>query len=70
MTQTTTQQNSTNESEIFCFDSPAELLELLEGHCAFEERVFGLMGVLPEEASASKIVTDPILSEWMTRFDG
>lgn len=56
--------------EIFCFDSPAELLELLVGHCAFEERVFGLMGDLPEEASASKIVTDPILSEWMTRFDG
>ena len=56
--------------EIFCFDSPTELLELLEGHCAFEERVFGLMGDLPEGASASNIVTDPILSEWMTRFDG
>ena len=55
--------------EIFCFDSPAELLELLVGHWAFEERVFGLMGDLPEGASASKIVTDPILSKWMTKYD-
>jgi hypothetical protein len=56
--------------EIFCFNSPAELLELLEGHCAFEDRVFALLGDFPEGASASNIVTDPILSEWMKRFDG
>jgi hypothetical protein len=55
--------------EIFCFDSPTDLLDLLEVNCAFEERVFALMADLSEGDSASDIVTDPILSEWMKRFD-
>jgi len=55
--------------KIFCFDSPNELLELLEWNCAFEERVFRCMSDLPEDASSSQIVADPILSKWMTRFD-
>lgn len=55
--------------KIFCFDSPNELLELLEWNCAFEERAIRCMADLPEEASSSKIVADPILSKWMTRFD-
>ena len=54
---------------IFCFDSPNELLELLEWNSAFEDRVFKLLGKSPEGALASEIVCDPILSKWMTRFD-
>ena len=56
-------------NEIFCFDSPNDLLELLEGHSAFEDRVFDLIADLEDGESASEIVTDPILSEWMKRFD-
>jgi hypothetical protein len=57
-------------NEIFCFDSPNDLLELLEGHSAFEDRIFYLMiADLEDGDSASEIVTDPILSEWMKRFD-
>jgi hypothetical protein len=55
---------------IFCFDSPNELLELLEWNSAFEDRVFTLLGESPEGTSAPQIVCDPILSKWMTRFDG
>jgi hypothetical protein len=55
---------------IFCFDSPNELLELLEWNSAFEDRVFTLLGESPEGTTASQIVCDPILSKWMTRFDG
>jgi hypothetical protein len=55
--------------KIFCFDSPNELLELLDWNCAFEERVFRWMADLPGEASCSKIVADPIFSKWMTQFD-
>jgi hypothetical protein len=55
---------------IFCFDSPNELLELLEWNSAFEDRVFTLLGESPEGTLASKLVCDPILSKWMTRFDG
>ena len=54
---------------IFCFDSPNELLELLEWNSAFEDRVFTLLGESPEGTPASQIVCDPILSKWMTRFD-
>jgi hypothetical protein len=43
--------------------------ELLEWNCAVEERVFRCMSDLPEDASSSQIVADPILSKWMTRFD-
>ena len=56
-------------NEIFCFDSPNELLGLFEGHSAFEDRVFDLIADLEDGESASEIVTDPILSEWMKRFD-
>ena len=56
-------------NEIFCFDSPNDLLGLLEGHSAFEDRIFDLIAELPDGDSASDIVTDPILSEWMKRFD-
>ena len=54
---------------IFCFDSPNEILELLEWNSAFEDRVFKLLGESPEGTPASQIVCDPILSKWMTRFD-
>ena len=57
-------------NEIFCFASPNRLLGLLDGHSAFEDRVFDLIADLEDGESASEIVTDPILSEWMTRFDG
>ena len=56
-------------NEIFCFDSPNDLIGLLEGHSAFEDRVFDLIADLEDGDSASEIVTDPILSEWMKRFD-
>ncbi len=54
---------------IFCFDSPNELLELLEWNSAFEDRVFTLLGESPEGTQASEIVCDPIFSKWMTRFN-
>ena len=54
---------------IFCFDSPNELLELLEWNSAFEDRVFKLLGESPEGTQASEIVCDPIFSKWMTRFN-
>ena len=47
-------------NEIFCFDSPNDLLELFEGHSAFEDRVFDLIADLEDGDSASDIVTDPI----------
>ena len=56
-------------NEIFCFDSPNDLIGLLEGHSAFEDRVFDLIADLEDGESASEIVTDPILSDWMKRFD-
>jgi len=54
---------------IFCFDSPNELLELLEWNSAFEDRVFKLLGESPEGTQASEIVCDPIFSKWMTRYN-
>ena len=56
-------------NEIFCFASPNRLLGLLDGHSAFEDRIFDLIADLEDGDSASEIVTDPILSEWMKRFD-
>ena len=56
-------------NEISCFASPNRLLGLLDGHSAFEDRIFDLIAELPDGDSASEIVTDPILSEWMKRFD-
>jgi len=55
--------------EIFCFDSPNELLELFRWNSAFEDRVFNLSGNLPEGTPTSHLVCDPILQQWMSRFD-
>ena len=55
--------------EIFCFDSPNEILELLEWNSAFEDRFFRLLGESPQSTSASQLVCDPIMQQWMSRFD-